>query len=100
MSYQAPTLTMIPTVWTGDPFVELSQKGGGVEGEYHIGLSNGSLDGRLAGNDRIVFSFDGSDEMDPVNGRGTASLEGDRLILKLIYHMGEDSTFECRRRGA
>jgi hypothetical protein len=43
-------------------------------------------DGRSA--DRTVFSFGGMDEMDLVNGAGTATLEDDRLI-KLMYHLAQ-----------
>jgi hypothetical protein len=37
------------------------------------------------------------DEMDMVNGAGTLLLEGDRLIFKLMYHQGDDYTFEGER---
>ena len=53
------------------------------------------MDGRLEGDDRIVFSFEGMDEMDPVNGAGTAMLKDDRLIFKLMCHYGDEYTFEC-----
>ena len=77
------------------PYVKLRQEGDRVEGEYHLGLQTGGVDGRLEGDDRIVFSFEGMDEMDPVNGAGTAMLKDDRLIFKLMYHYGDEYTFEC-----
>ena len=61
-------------------------------------VQSGDVDGRLEGDDRIVFSFEGMDEMDPVNGAGTATLKGDRMIFRLMYHYGDDFTFECERR--
>jgi hypothetical protein len=33
-----------------------------------------------------------------VHGAGTIRLEGDRLIFTLMYHDGDDYTFECERR--
>jgi len=77
------------------PYVRLRQEGDRVEGEYHLGLQTGGVDGRLESDDRIVFSFEGMDEMDPVNGAGTAMLKDDRLIFKLMYHYGDEYTFEC-----
>ena len=79
------------------PYVRLRQEGDRIEGEYHLGLQTGDVDGRLKGDDRVVFSFEGMDEMDPVNGAGTATLKGDRLIFKLMYHYGDEYTFECER---
>ncbi len=82
----------------GAPYVELREKDGRVTGEYQFGVSNGEIDGRLEDGNRFAFSFEGMDEMDEVNGRGTATLEGDRLIFTLMYHQGDDYTFECTRR--
>ena len=48
----------------GEPYVRLQQRGSRVEGEYHIGLQSGGIDGRLQGENRIRFSFEGMDEMD------------------------------------
>jgi hypothetical protein len=77
------------------PYVKLRQERNRVEGEYRLGLQTGNVDGRLEGDNRIVFSFEGMDEMDPVNGTGTAMLKCDRLIFKLMYHYGDEYTFEC-----
>ena len=38
------------------------------------------------------------DEMDPVSGAGIATIEDDRLIFTLMYHLGDDFTFEGQRR--
>ena len=80
------------------PYVRLRQDGDQVIGDYQVGLQTGELDGRLAGPDRVVFSFEGMDEMDPVNGAGTLTLQGDHLTFVLMYHLGDDYTFECERR--
>src|SRR5438128_10683608 len=83
----------------GAPYVEFHKEEGRVVGEYQFGVSNGDIDGRPEGENRVAFSFEGMDEMDEVNGRGTAILEGDRLTFTLMYHQGDDYTFECKRRS-
>jgi hypothetical protein len=80
------------------PYLKLTQIGSSVDGEYLMGLQMGSIDGRLDGDGRVVFSFEGMDELDEVNGAGTAVLKGDSLTFTLMYHYGDDYTFECRRR--
>jgi len=83
-----------------EPYVKLKQVGDRVDGEYHIGLQMGSIDGRLQGKNQILFSFEGSDEMDEVSGAGTATVEGDRLTFTLMYHGGDEFIFECEREGS
>jgi len=81
-----------------EPYVKLYRVGNRIEGEYHLGLQYGDLDGQMKGDDRAVFRFEGMDEMDPVDGTATATLEGDRLIFVLSYGTGDEYTFECERR--
>jgi hypothetical protein len=81
-----------------DPYVKLHRAGDRIAGEYHLGLQSGDLDGRLEGDGRAVFRFEGMDEMDPVDGTATATLEGDRLTFVLSYGPGDEYTFECKRR--
>ena len=81
-----------------DPYVKLYRVGDRVEGEYHLGLQSGDLDGLPEGDDRAVFRFEGMDEMDPADGTATATLEDDRLIFVLSYGPGDEYTFECERR--
>jgi hypothetical protein len=63
-------------------------------------LQSGDIDGRLQSEGRIIFSFAGMDEMDEVNGAGTIAMDGDSLILTLMYHQGDDYKFECEREGS
>ena len=81
-----------------DPYGKLYRVGNRVEGEYHLGLQSGDLDGLPEGDDRAVFRFEGMDEMDPADGTATATLEDDRLIFVLSYGPGDEYTFECQRR--
>ena len=61
-----------------------------MSGEYHVGLQKGSIDGRFEGDNRVVFSFEGADEMDEVHGRGELRLIGAQLHFVLQYHAGDD----------
>jgi hypothetical protein len=81
-----------------EPYVKLYRVGNRIEGEYHLGLQYGDLDGQMKGDNRAVFRFEGMDEMDPVDGTATATLEGDRLIFVLSYGTDDEYTFECERR--
>ncbi len=80
-----------------EPYIRLEQQGKQVTGEYHVGLQQGDIDGRLQDDAHAVFSFEGMDEMDEVSGAGTITLNGDRLTFTLLYHQGDDFTFECER---
>lgn len=83
-----------------EPYVRLRQSGDRIDGEYHVGLQSGEIDGRLQAEDRIVFSFAGMDEMDEVNGAGTITMEENSLIFTLMYHQGDDYSFECERAAS
>ena len=81
----------------GSPFVTI---GGGrktVDGEFHIGLLTGGIDGWYEG-ETLRFTFEGMDEMDSVHGAGKAELEEDRLVFVLRFHGGDTYTFVCRRK--
>jgi hypothetical protein len=80
------------------PYVRLRQEGRDVVGDYQVGLQTGQIDGRLESPDRVLFSFEGMDEMEETSGAGTLTLNGDRLTFVLMYHQGDDFTFECERR--
>lgn len=45
----------------------------------------------------VESSFDGSDQGDRINGRGSAVVNGDRLQSCLFIHHGDDSDFTARR---
>jgi hypothetical protein len=62
-------------------------------------LSSSTLDGRPQRDGAVLFSFEGMDELDEVHGAGTARLQDDRLVLTLMYHQGDDYTFEGMRRS-
>ncbi|HLK58193.1 MAG TPA: hypothetical protein VKU00_16620 [Chthonomonadaceae bacterium] len=77
-----------------EPFVSLKQCGSQVTGDYHVGLQSGNIDGEVQKDGSVAFSFEGMDEMDEVNGRGSLHLNGDRLTFILNYHQGDTFTYE------
>jgi hypothetical protein len=88
---------------TPDPHVQLTVKNRKeVDGSYQFGAQDGLIDGRFKrdkeDNLRLVFSFEGSDEMDHVSGFGIAALEAqDTLLLEMHYHMDDTYSFRCKR---
>ncbi|HVM15417.1 MAG TPA: hypothetical protein VM287_13965 [Egibacteraceae bacterium] len=69
-------------------------------GSFGFIVVNGSIDWRSDGIDhgRVEFSWDGSDEGDPVSGRGWAALEdGGFLGGRIYFHLGDDSGFRAER---
>ena len=71
-----------------------------VTGTYQFGTQDGCIDGHFEkdkGNLQLIFSFEGSDEMDQVSGYGTVIFESiDTLLLKMHYHMGDTYSFRCQ----
>jgi hypothetical protein len=78
-------------------YVTLRQEGDRIGGDFHVGLQSGTIDGRERADGSVVFSFEGMDEMDAVSGAGTATVEKDNLTFTLMYHQGDDYTFEATR---
>lgn len=81
----------------GTPYVRLRQRQGRIEGEYQFGPQRGHLDGRPDGEERIIFSFEGMDADELVNGAGTAAVQQQRLVLTLMCHFGDDFTLEGQK---
>ena len=74
-------------------------KKGGI-GNFHFGLVRGEMDCRIErdnGRERIEFSWEGQEELDPANGRGWAVIENGDLHGRIFIHQGDDSTFQARR---
>jgi hypothetical protein len=77
-----------------EPYLRLKQVGKRVSGQYHVGLQQGSIDGRLQSERLVFFSFEGMDEHHEVKGAGTLTLRGDRLTFVLMNYQGDEFTFE------
>ena len=43
----------------------------------------------------VLYSFEGMDELDPVNGAGTIMLNGGAMDLRLMFHQGDVFTSVC-----
>lgn len=56
-----------------EPYVELAQSNNRVSGNYHVGLQQGEIDGRLESEGRVGFSFE---EMDKVHRHGALEIDG------------------------
>ena len=48
-------------------------------------------------NNRIAFTFVGSDEGDEVSGRGWVKLHGNELRGEIHFHLGDRSWFKARK---
>jgi hypothetical protein len=71
-------------------------------GHFQFGLVQGWMDCRVEtvdGRERIEFSWEGQDELDPASGRGWAVIENEELRGRIFFHMGDDSGFEAKRSG-
>ena len=71
-------------------------------GHFQFGLVSGEIDGEIIegeeGVRRFEFTWDGIDEMDPVNGSGWMELvEPDKIEGKIKIHQGDSSTFAAER---
>ena len=75
-------------------YIAFDQRG---HGEFVFGAVYGSLACRY-GSDSVDFTWEGSDEMDPVCGDGDAELDESGLLTgEIRFHGGDQSTFKARR---
>ncbi|NKB71470.1 MAG: hypothetical protein GKR89_30735 [Candidatus Latescibacteria bacterium] len=93
----SPTLDADYLSSQGAPYIRLRLRQQRLEGEYQLGPRRGHIDGRLQDQGPIVFSFEGMDGAELVNGAGLAWLQDDCLHFHLLYHFGDDVAFAARR---
>jgi|SRR3989338_1064348 len=73
-------------------------------GNFHFGYVNAEMDCRIIKRDKetlLEFTFDGSDEMDPCQGRGWIKFKENNFKTiegELFFHMGDSSIFLARRK--
>ncbi len=48
------------------------------------------------GRERVEFSWEGQDELDPASGRGWAVIENGELRGRIFIHLGDDSEFRAK----
>ena len=71
-------------------------------GEFQFGTVHGEIDYRLEPyqeTERLEFSWEGEDEMDPVSGRGWAIIADGQLQGRRSFHEGDASGFTAERRA-
>ncbi len=82
----------------GQAFIQM---GGNRLGNFQFGLVSGQLDGeieKVGDEKRFYFSWNGSDEMDPVSGSGWIKLVDQNTIEgKIKFHLGDSSLFLAKR---
>lgn len=72
-----------------------------LTGEFQFGLVQGELDGRaevLDGAPRFDFSWEGSDDNDPMSGRGWLRVEDDHAEGRIFIHCGDESGLKAKRQ--
>lgn len=69
-------------------------------GELELIAISASIDHRIGNRDGtpiVEFTWEGSDEGQPVSGRGWARLTGDHLNGQLFIHQGDETDFTAKR---
>ena len=70
-------------------------------GHFQFGLVSGQIDGELISYqnlERFEFTWDGSDELDPVSGSGWLQLVDKNSVEGWIkFHLGDSSLLRARR---
>jgi hypothetical protein len=66
-------------------------------GEFAFGCVHGGLDCEYSQR-TIFFTWQGFDEMDEVNGDGSAELDDDgSLEIEIRFHLGDEATLKAQR---
>ena len=88
--------------WDKD-FIDLVQPGqitirrDGI-GSLRFGAVQVEMDCRIekfGQQERMAFTFEGSDEGDPCSGRGWASVTGSEMNGRIFFHLGDESGFKA-----
>ena len=70
-------------------------------GYFQFGLVSGQLDGEIelvGGKERFWFTWDGSDEGEPMSGSGWLKLSGQNSLKgRIKLHLGDSSDFMAER---
>ncbi len=67
-------------------------------GSIHFGAVRVEMDYKVenqAGREKIEFTFEGTDEGNPVSGRGWAGINGPEMNGRIYFHFGDDSGFKA-----
>lgn len=72
-----------------------------LTGSFQFGFVLGDLDVRVGLVGQIVraeFSWSGSDDSDPMSGRGWLEVAGDQVQGRIFFHLGDESGFTAVRQ--
>lgn len=70
-------------------------------GSFQFGGAQGEMDcrvERIGDATLLAFSWDGSDDCDPVSGRGWMKVEGRTMDGHIFFHLGDDSAFTAKKQ--
>jgi hypothetical protein len=73
-----------------------------LTGEFQFGLVQAQIEGKtesMNAASRLVFTWSGFDENDPVSGRGWFKATGDQAEGWISIHLGDESGFTAVRAG-
>jgi hypothetical protein len=79
-------------------FIEFGPNG---LGSFQFGYVSGEIDyrdGTRDGKPSVEWSWDGTDEMDPAQGRGWAVIDGDEIHGLIAFYQGDESEFVAIRK--
>lgn len=71
-------------------------------GTFQFGAVHGDIDYRLEPShdeERLAFSWEGEDEMDPVSGGGWAIIKDGQLQGRIYFHEGDGSGITAEKEG-
>ncbi len=71
-------------------------------GSFQFGYVQGEIDYRTGIRDAkpcVEFTWDGNDEIDAVQGRGWARLDGNEITGMIFIHQGDESEFEVEKKA-
>ena len=72
----------------------------GTRGIRHVsfGAVEAEIDCKMDDlDDRVVFTFEGGDEGDPICGRGYCVVTGDQMAGRMFRHLGDEFGFKAKR---
>ena len=79
-------------------YIEIKPNG---SGDFQFGLVSGQIGGeieKIGNEERFEFTFEATDELDPVSGNGWLILKDESNVEgKFRFHMGDSSMFSARR---
>ena len=81
-----------------EAYITINSRG---SGDLQFGLVSGELNGaieRIGAEECFHFTWDGTDDYDPISGAGWFTLtDADHIQGRIVFHMGDRSDFLAKR---